>query len=116
MNRPMRFYILIALIAAGLGSMATRCKADDTHQVYVGTHWTHLSNVDAGNGYNDKHEDRAEHIGVDVEYQYHMDDQYFFASAGIGKSLIKTKEQEGWDCSGCKFPSSLRVGYKWKIN
>lgn len=116
MNRPMRMYILIALIIAGLSSMASRCKADDTHHVYVGTAWTHLSNFDAGPGYNDEREDSADHVGIDIEYQYHLEHMYFFSSIGVGKSRVATKHQTGWDCSGCSYPAALRFGWKMRIN
>jgi hypothetical protein len=97
-------------------SAMSRCESSDVHQIYFGGHWTHLSNFDAGPGYNSKPEDSSDHYGVDVEYQYHLNDQYFFASFGVGHTVVRTNQQEGWSCSGCSFPTSIRVGYKVRIN
>lgn len=116
MNRPMRFYLLFVLIIMALGSMVSRCEAADIHKVYLGTAWTHLSNFDAGPGYNDEQEDSVDHFGIDIEYQYHMDNSYLFTSFGVGTSRVRTEDYTGWSCGGCSFPTSIRFGYKVRIN
>ena len=88
----------------------------DRHRVYLGVGWKHFSNVDAGVPFNDHHEDNVDHFGVDVEYQYHFDKRsYFAASLGVGWTKANTKHQRGWDCSGCKLPSSMTLEYKYRI-
>lgn len=106
---------LLAVSVIVLGTVVSECKADDHHRLYLGTHWTHLSNIDAGPGYNDEHEDRVEHIGINVEYQYHVQRSYLFASFGVGYSYASTSTGQGWSCGGCSLPSSIQVGYKFRI-
>lgn len=105
-----------ALCCLLLSLAVSPVMGEERHRVYAGPHWTHLSNVDSGPPFNNNYEDDADHLGVDVEYQYHSaPDQYFFMSVGVGYSRVNTKNQSGWDCSGCKLPSTLRLGYKWRI-
>lgn len=115
MSRSERIvFIMLMVSAIAVGTLVSECKADD-HRVYLGTHWTHLSNIDAGPGYNDEHEDRVEHIGINVEYQYHVQRSYLFASFGVGYSYASTSTGHGWSCGGCSLPSSIQVGYKFRI-
>lgn len=112
--RPTLYILFMSLMFAAL-TYCGQAEAGE-HHVYAGLHWTHLSNVDAGIPFNDDHEDNGDHVGIDVEYQYHTDDDdYAFISLGVGWSRFNTKEQSGWDCSGCKLPSTLRLGYKWRL-
>ena len=105
--------ILIVLLVA-LSGVAS---ADNRHRVYVGLAWNHFSNVDAGMPFNEDHEDNMDHAGVDIEYQYHPSERsYFFSSFGVGWTKANTKYQNGWDCSGCVLPSTLKIGYKWRIH
>lgn len=107
---------VIVLLTAALVLGSAECKAADAHRLYLGTAWSHMSNVDAGKPFNNLREDSADHVGIDIEYQYHRKDYYLFGSFGVGKSRISTKYQLGWDCSGCKLPSMVRVGFKYRIN
>ena len=96
--------------------VTTQPSVAGEHRVYIGTAWTHLSNVDAGIPFNDDYEDNGDHVGIDAEYQYvHDSGNYLFASFGVGYTVMHTKYQNGWDCSGCALPSVLRFGFKWRI-
>jgi len=94
--------------------MISDAEAGD-HKVYGGLGLTHWSNVDVGEPFNDAHEDNGDHVGISLEYQYHMEDVYVYTSLGIGRTIIKTRDQNGWDCSGCDYPSEIRVGIKWRL-
>ena len=109
--------ILILILAVAF-IYSGESKADsNAHQVFIGFSISHMSNVDRGVPFDNLHEDNADHVGVDVEYQYHPNKEgdYAFFSFGVGKSRHKTREGSGWDCSDCKFPSMMRAGYKWRI-
>jgi hypothetical protein len=90
------------------------CRAES--RVYLGIGLAHYSNIDAGEPFNDDHEDNMDHLGVSVEYQKHLESGYFYTSFGVGHSTHDTRYQSGWDCSGCKLPSALTIGYKLRIN
>ena len=113
--RPALYFLFMSLMFAGL-TYCGQAEAGD-HRLYLGLNWTHLSNVDAGIPFNTDPEDNADHVGIDVEYQYHMTDgDYLFLSLGVGKSRFNGADgRSGWDCSGCKLPSLLRLGYKWRM-
>ena len=119
MNEYIREIAVCFIVLIISGAIYNEARADNTHRVYTGIHWTHLSNVDAGEPfYSDRAEDSADHIGVDVEYQYHPNEQgYAFISLGIGASRFNSAKggSVGWNCDGCSLPSTLRVGYKWRI-
>ena len=109
-------FIILAVSFLVIGTVVSECKADDTHRLYLGLGLTHLSNVDAGPGYNDHREDSVDHFGVDLEYQYHQPDYYLFGSFGLGESIVRTEYQQGWECGGCKYHSQIRMGIKWRID
>jgi hypothetical protein len=77
------------------------------HRLYVGVNWTHLSNLDAGPPANYDYEDTADHVGLDMEYQYGV---FYF-----GVSLGDTQSKDGWDCSGCSVNTILRMGVRWRV-
>jgi hypothetical protein len=108
----LRHFALSSIVLAALWADVARSE-EPGHRLYVGLGVTHLSNVDAGSPFNDKYEDNADHYGVDVEYQYRpdTDGDYAYFTFGIGH----TKSKKGWDCSGCKLPSTIRIGYKWRL-
>ncbi len=111
-----RSFIILVLVLWGVFYWANEAEAAES-RVYLGLHWIHLSNVDAGIPFNDDHEDNADHIGAMIEWQLvHPNDDYFHVSLGIGETKANTRYQSGWDCSGCRFNSSLIVGYKWRIH
>ena len=110
----MKKLLLVAALVA-----AQPVLAEDTHQVYVDLGWKHFSNVDAGYPFNDDPEDNMDHVGVALEYQFHPnnDDDHFYATLGVGWSKFNRQDgsYNGWECSGCSLPSSLTVGYKWRV-
>jgi len=107
------FQIVMSVLVLTALAVDVYAAEEPGHRVYLGLGVTHLSNVDAGTPFNDKYEDNADHYGVDVEYQYrpNTDGDYAYAAFGIGH----TRSKKGWDCSGCILPSTIRIGYKWRV-
>lgn len=111
----MRSTIIIAMLLTLLAATIQAASANE-HRLYGGIGWTHWSNADAGQPLNDDPEDNGDHVGVNIEYQYvDQEDDYFYMSLGVGKTKVNTRNQSGWDCSGCALPTEFRVGYKWRI-
>jgi hypothetical protein len=87
-------------------------------RAYLGGHWMHLSNVDAGPPVNDTKEDQANHLGVEVEFQWvNEEGSMWFVGVGVGWStfLSADRSKDGWECGGCKLPATLHLGYKWRL-
>lgn len=106
---------LLTMLAV-LSSFCGAVQAED--RVYIGIGVVHFSNADAGSPFNNDYEDWADHYGVNIEYQFDLksdSDDYFYTSLSVGKTNAKTRDIEGWECSGCSINTSLEIGFKWRI-
>jgi hypothetical protein len=113
-----RYFVFIAFMIALLTCGYARADSVD-HRWYAGLGWTHFSNLDAGTPFNADPEDSADHVGLELEYQaVESDGDYFYFTGTIGRTKMNRADRSysGWDCSGCSFPATIRVGYRWRLD
>ena len=102
------FTFLLIMVLWVLGS--SEVKAAD---VYVGTNWTHVSQVNVGPPFNDKMESSVDHLGIHAEIRWTSGPEW---TAGIstGKNMNITGSSIPWN-DGSGIGSTLYIKASWKI-